>query len=159
MVIFGPIETLQIIDGSREFPVVRTMETVSDRVGFAAPALAYAADAIAGYQGADRIRFDNRLEDIFESSKPDPRPGLEVSPVVYAVVHFGRQEVRIFPRIRQAVGGDAGALMLQTLAIAAINGLRLLLQDNGQNRRIADDLKVAGIHVNIRFASSITISR
>ena len=151
MIIPGPTETLQILDGSATLPTMRFLSNSQERIAFAAPAMAYAADAIAGVTGPERQRLENTLCDLLDHCREPLALGLAVGPPQYTLMPFGRDEVRAFPRIREALHTSAGALEMQTLAISHLADVPLLLIKTAANMRTIATLSAAGIRLRITW--------
>lgn len=148
MIIPGIEETLRIIDGSKAHAAVRALEGLPDAIGIAAPALAYAADAIRSAPDGERQKLENELEALINRSREETGLGLFVDMPAVPILSFGRNEARAFPRVAAALGGGGlrtGVQMLQTVVIAQLREASLLLERTPENRAAATAFARAGV--------------
>lgn len=155
MIILGPEETLKLIDGSDKHTTVRALKGVSDRVSIAAPALAFAADAISGARDGERQRLENELQGLIDRGREEPRPGLFAGVPAVPILPFGRDEARAFPRIVAALKGGKhpmGTLLIQTITIAQLREASVLLERTEMSEDMGATLAAAGIHFSPYWA-------
>lgn len=153
MLVPGPQETLRILDGSDQHAEVRALEGWKGTVAFAAPALAYAADAIAQTEPPDRLRLQNRLEDVIVQAQEPIELGRGTAGPRLMILPFDRTHARAFPSLRLALGTlKIGPLMLQTLTIVHLADAQILLERSAAHDAVVTTLNAAGLHVAAAWA-------
>ena len=151
MILPGPKETMQIVNGSRQHPTLRFLAAnPSERIALAAPALAFVADLAATAAPEDRLRFESRLQELLDHTVGNPASGLNIPPPRYLLFTVGRNELLLLSRLR-AILPEVYPHLIQTIAICRVQEVELLLQDGPDDRKMMEKLSRSGLHVTARW--------
>ncbi|MGY6634659.1 MAG: hypothetical protein ACXIU8_13085 [Alkalilacustris sp.] len=150
MLVLGPTETLQLVDGSDQLPVMRHLASLGDVVALAAPALAAVCDACALDGNQDSLMLRERLEAVLRSCMDDEAAGLRRRSPRYLLLPLSARSIAPFFSVRWILG-DEDLYLAQTYAVAYGEDVPLLLLDRAETRRHIERLQGEGLEFRVQW--------